>query len=344
MPRFDLFKEKVLLHESLLALEISSAVAEPWYTERDMSDDRRRLLRMRSGKLQEPEAYEIPRIMGSDAHTLSGLGKNAAGARKLTRIKVNAASFDAVRIALLDGSARVRIEDLIPPDIPHFVGMKLTGGFLDRQVIRFSRNLTCIIGGRGTGKSTALESLRAASGNAARKNLLDSDVWPNNIELFYQDPTGRVHHLVKPKFYENANLSDPADGLTYVPIESYGQGETAETIQHCDKDPAVLREFLDGFMDLGSLRRDDQALRDQLLKNQSEIERLKLEVNATADIQKAKANAEAQLKSLKEKDAAAVVELEEKLARGKRFKTDLISKLNSLFTGYREALSDTSVR
>lgn len=343
MPRFDPFKEKVLLHEALLALEISGVAAEAWYTDRDGSDDRKRLLGLRAAKLRETEAYEVPRVMGSDAHTLGALGKNASGARKLTRIKVDTKSYDAVRIALHDAGARVRIEDLIPPDIPHFVGMKLSGGFLDGQMIRFSRNLTCIIGGRGTGKSTALESLRAASGNTARKNLLDSDVWPDKIDVLYQDQAGRTQHLTKPKYYENTNLTDPAGGITQVPIESYGQGETAETIQHCDKDPLVLLDFLDGFIPLAQLRREDEDLRELLLRNQTEIERLKLEVNTIPDIQKAKVNAEAQLKALREKDAAEVVALEEKLARGRRFKSDLITNLNNLFKGHREALADNSV-
>jgi predicted ATPase len=73
-------------------------------------------------------------------------------------------SFNACKIALLDASARTRIEESIPNDIPHFVGIKLEGGFLKDQIVQFSRNLTCIIGGRGSGKSTLLESLRAAGG------------------------------------------------------------------------------------------------------------------------------------------------------------------------------------
>ena len=39
--------------------------------------------------------------------------------------------------------------------------------FLDDQVVHFSKNLTCIIGGRGAGKSTMLESLCVTSGNGS---------------------------------------------------------------------------------------------------------------------------------------------------------------------------------
>ena len=88
---------------------------------------------------------------------------------------------------MIDSSARIRIEDLIPSSIPHFVGIKFDGGLVDKQIIKFSKNLTCLIGGRGTGKSTILESLRAASGNNVRANFIDNEVWPDRISLIYED-------------------------------------------------------------------------------------------------------------------------------------------------------------
>ena len=343
MPRFDAFKEGLLAHDGLLGLEISSVFAEAWYTERDDSADRKRLLAIRAKKRSEDDSYELPRVLGSDAHSLSALGKNLSGVRKVTRVKLDTPTFAALRIAFLDPVARIRIEDMIPAAIPHFVGLRLTGGFMDGQSLRFSKNLTCIIGGRGTGKSTMLESLRASAGASARDGLLDSDVWPDEIDLIYQDQAGRRHHLKKSKFYPVVNLSDPDEGITKVSIESYGQGETAETIQHCDKDPAILLGFLDAFIDLELLKDGDSGLRDQLLANQTEIERLKLEVNTLPDLQRAKANAEAQVKALKEKDAASIVDLEEKLARGKRFKEELINRLTTLFKTYREALGQNDL-
>ena len=57
-------------------------------------------------------------------------------------------------------------------------------------------------------------------------------------------------------------------------IESYGQGETADTIQHCDEDPSILLRFLDGFIDFGELRNQDEAMRDAILTNQTVIETL----------------------------------------------------------------------
>jgi hypothetical protein len=343
MPRFDPFKEKVLLHEALLGIEISRVENEIWYTGRDISADRKRLWKLRADKMKEGEEYELPRLLGSDAHTFDSFGKNASGNKKLTRIKVDICSFDSLRIALLDPGARLRLEDLIPTTVPHFMGMALGGGFLNGEIVRFNNNLNCIIGGRGSGKSTALESLRAGSGNHTRDELIESEAGPDAISLIYQDQVGRIYSFFKSKSYQSVNLTDPTDGITRVPIESYGQGETAETIQHCDKDPAVLLEFLDRFTDLDNLKREDYDLSETLLENQTEIERLKLDINTRPEIQKAKANADAQLRVLKEKDASQIVILEEKLARGRQFRTELVAKLNELFKLHRAALSDSSV-
>ena len=162
--------------------------------------------------------------------------------------------------------------------------MKLEGGFLHNQVVHFSRNLTCIIGGRGAGKSTMLESLRVASGNPSDNSLIDSEVWPDQISLLYEDEVGQRHTLTRSKLNEVGNANQ--DGPTWIPIESYGQGETAETIQHCDKDPAILLKFLDGFIDLAEMEEKDRELRDALLANQSTIEALQRNINRIAETER----------------------------------------------------------
>jgi hypothetical protein len=82
-PRFDLFKEAVLTHEHLLGLEISNVSAAHWYSDRDDNPDRRRLHSLRAKKQGDDDAYELPRIMGSDAHGLAALGKNVVPASSL---------------------------------------------------------------------------------------------------------------------------------------------------------------------------------------------------------------------------------------------------------------------
>jgi len=341
-PKFDVFKQEILNAKNLLALEVSNAANAGWFSHSDDNSDRKNCASLRCKTLGLEEEIELTKVMSSDAHSIDALGKNAAGNRRLTRIKMESLSFDALRIALLDGAARVRLEDLIPASVPRFVGMKLEGGFLRDQVIHFSPNLTCIIGGRGAGKSTMLESLRTCSGNEVANTIVDSEVWPDSITLLYEDEVGQQHTLSRSKMNEVSN-GDP-NGPKQIAIESYGQGETAETIQHCDKDPSILLSFLDDFVELKELKNRDAELRDELLTNQTEIERLQLDRNRIPEIENAKKVADQQVETLKSQKAGEVVELEQKLATERRFRAELIEKLKTLVKSISESLTSDDLK
>ena len=232
-PKYDTFKQEVLNCTNLLGLEVAHSGNSDWFGHTDVNNDRRNCAKVRCQHLGHEEHMEIAKVMSSDAHSLGALGRNAKGDKRLTRFKMESLSFDSLRIALTDCAARVRLEDLIPLTVPYFLGMKLEGGFLKDQIVHFSRNLTCIIGGRGAGKSTMLESLRVVSGNM---------------------------------------------------IESYGQGETAKTIKKCGEDPGVILSFPNGFLDLARFESEDEQIREGLLNNQTEIERLEMEVSRITDL------------------------------------------------------------
>lgn len=343
MKGYTPFKKEVLLHPNLLGLEISSPTNENWFTDRDTSSDRKGLINLRREAIKEDHTYDIAKLMSSDSHQLSGLGKNAEGNKKLTRLKMDKLNFTSLKIALIDSAARVRIEEFIPKTIPRFIGLKFDGGFLDSQVVKFSNNLTCIIGGRGAGKSTILESVRAASGNNGRISLIDNDVWPERISLLYEDETGRQQVFTKDKLKDVINVSDTSSGVTQIIIESFGQGETAETIKNCDKDPSVLINFIDRFIDFGTLKSDDDEVCQQLLDNQTIIERLNIDIESIPQVEKAKINADEQVKALKAKNAKEVVDLEEGLANEKALRGELVKHLNTLIKGIKESISDKTV-
>jgi predicted metal-dependent phosphoesterase TrpH/ABC-type lipoprotein export system ATPase subunit len=343
MKGYTPFKQAVVINRNLLAMEISSATNENWFTDRDTIQDRKGLINNRRAVLGEDHTYDIAKVMSSDAHVLATLGRNAVGNKKMTRLKIDEYNFHSFKIALIDSAARVRIEDLIPPSISRFVGVKFDGGFLDGQTIKFSSNLTCIIGGRGAGKSTVLESVRVTSGNEGRDSLIDNEVWPERISLVYEDETGRQTIFTKDKLKELINTTDPSHGLSQAQIESFGQGETAQTIQHCDKDPSVLIKFFDSFVDFETLKNDDDDVCESLLNNQTAIERLSLEIETIPHVTKAKNNADEQVKALKEKNAKEVVDLEEGLANERALRGELTTHLNALITDIKKSLSDKTV-
>ena len=195
---------------------------------------------------------------------------------------------------------------------------------------------------RGAGKSTMLESLRVASGNPTENSIIDSEVWANEISLIYQDEAGQTHTLTRSKLNDVSN-ADP-NGPTWVAIESYGQGETAETIQHCDKDPAILLKFLDGFIDLAAMQQEDDGLRDSLLQNQELIEALQRDINHIEELEKAKKVADGQVAALKSQNASAIVDLEETLAKERLFRDQLKTNLTTLLTSINECLTSQELK
>jgi hypothetical protein len=157
---FPPYKTDVLVSPSLLGVELKDAHSVVSYGAFDPEQQRVRLGNKRIAALGLGEKQYLARVLFSDAHSVATLGKNAQGNRKLTRIKMDSPSFNGIRIALQDADARIRLEDETPQSVPYIPGIKLEGGFLDGQAVHLSRNLNCLIGGRGAGKSTIFEAAR----------------------------------------------------------------------------------------------------------------------------------------------------------------------------------------
>lgn len=343
--RFDPKMEAIIKHECLYGLEITDKNSFDLYTERDSSanlQDRMNLISQRIKFLDLEKGYEFPKLMSSDAHTLDRLGTNASGEKKLTRIKLDSLTFHAYRIALISSNSRIRIENLIPEKLPRFVGMSLNGGLLSNQIIHFSNNLTCIIGGRGAGKSTMLEALRVASGNNSEMSVVDSEVWPEEINLTYEDETGQIINFSREKNSTANNISDD-EGLSRIPIESYGQGETAKTIQFSEQNPQFLIDFLNSFLELDELNSNDKTLREQLHENQSKLRSLRLEVSQIPEVTKMKINLEGKLKQLQQDKASELVNFHLSLIKEKEIRADIIKDLKELIEKYKDILTDKTI-
>lgn len=336
---YNPFKEAILKHELLYGLEISNRNASDWYSELDTNADRKRLFRARKETLNEDNSYNLAKIMSSDAHKMSSFGKNLSGTKKLTRLKLDSLDFNSFRVAFLDANSRVKIEEDIPTSFPKFIGIEFDGGILDGNKIHFSDNFNSLIGGRGTGKSTILESLRAASGNSTREDIIDNEVWPDTIKLYFQDEAGQIIEFQKQKYNGNLNFTDPKNGIQQITIESFGQGETAATIQKCGKDPEVLLKFIDCFIDTSSFLVRDETLRTELLENQTLKERLKLEIDRIPTIEQALNNAKGQLSTLKTNNAKEVVELEEGIANERTLRSELLLNLEAHVQNISEGLN-----
>ena len=110
---------------------------------------------------QHKRARPVSIINASDANNPEDLKKGGAS----SFIKMSDVSVEAFRQAFLDPESRIRLNSDPQPE-PHaeFLAMTWEGGFLDGTSVHFNGNLNALVGGRGTGKSTMIESVRYALG------------------------------------------------------------------------------------------------------------------------------------------------------------------------------------
>ncbi len=208
-PNNSPHKIDILCHECLLGIELKKADTIVCYSPSDNDSDRSNIGQERIKRLGLGSNQYLARVLNSDAHSLNALGKNASGNKKVTRIKIDSPSFSAIKLAFDDSDARIRIEDQIPNSIPRIVGLQLDGGFLDGQKIHLSPNLNCIVGGRGTGKSTTFEAIKCLVGKHSESGVIDSEVWPGNVYLGWCDQAEQYHTLSRPLGGNIFNVNDP---------------------------------------------------------------------------------------------------------------------------------------
>lgn len=188
-----------------------------------------------------------------------------------------------------------------------------------------------------------MESIREATGNKSFSKVCDSEVWPQNILLDYTDEADQTQTFQREKNANVVNRSDPDSGITSIPIESYGQGDTASTIQHSEENPQVIINFLDAFLDLKLLEAQDSEYVELLRSNQSEMNKLRINIVSLPDAKKALENEHRKLKAMEQSKAAEIVKLHNALLQERDFRKTLINDLNNLIKTYRDILGDTNL-
>jgi hypothetical protein len=268
------WKKDILNSPGLYGLELDDPNHLIWYSHSDEPTangaERRKLIVARAKVPAIMGRPDLAHIQGSDAHSL----KEFATGRILTRFKLNELSFDAFRTALIDNEARVRPIATIPRSVPRVLGMQLTGGFLDGEIYHFSDNLSCFIGGRGTGKSSALQTLAYGLGIDDDMETLGN--CPGTVIVYAEDTNGvrfryeRVQGsapIVKAK--DEGEIGEvPVDAFR---VEYYRQGELAEVAKNPLKNPVLLQQFLDRHLMLNDLLQKETQIIAALEQNSAQL-------------------------------------------------------------------------
>ena len=211
-------------------------------------------------------------------------------------IKMSEVTIEGLRQAFLDPDSRIRLNsDPVPEEHAEVVTLAWEGGFLDGASIHFNPNLNILVGGRGTGKSTVIESLRhvldlESIGEEARKahqgvvrQVLRSGT---KITLRARSYRPAKHEYLIERTIpnpplvrdENGQLSNllPKDILPRV--EVYGQHEISELTRSPEKLTLLLERFVQHDEPLkqrkANVGRDLRQTRLSLLEVRSEIQTL----------------------------------------------------------------------
>lgn len=187
-------------------------------------------------------------------------------------IKMSEPSLEGLKQAFLDPESRVRLaSDDAPPKHVELVAMSWEGGFLDGLRIHWNENLNVLIGGRGTGKSTIIESIRAVLANEALgeraqeahkgllKNVLRQGTKISLLVRSYE-PSPRDYVIERtipnPPTVKDANglvlKLTPADILPHIDI--FGQHEVSELSRDPQKLTGLLARFMREDADHGAQR------------------------------------------------------------------------------------------
>ena len=266
--------------ENLLAVQIPGPIE-------DLPQDIRPIVRNRNAQYCRTHAPEdglaIAVVNAKDIVKPEQLGAPSA----TCWIKMQEVTIDGLRQAFLDPGSRVRLNPkkgkFEPDEHMEIVTVGWEGGFLDGVTVHLNPNLNVLIGGRGTGKSTVVESIRSALGldpvgDEARNahNGIVRQVLRNGtkISLLVRVQRPGVHEyrieqtipnppLVREKSGEVLHRT-PTDILPRV--ETYGQHEISELA----RSPEKLTRLLDRFVarDKSLARRKTSVSRD-LARNRS---------------------------------------------------------------------------
>ncbi len=326
-------KEAVICSPALVAVEVDDAAEAEWYTRRESgveAEPRLELLKKREAELGA-DGGRLAKLLFSDAHSVDRIGRDREGRDRITRVKMSEPSFAAFRTALADAEARIKLEASVPPDYPRLVGARFKGGFLDGQEIAFSPNLTCLIGGRGAGKSTALESIDAVCRSESSK-FDDGDNSPDTVQLIYRDEFGELHYLKRDSGKMTYELSGEGAMETNIEIEGYGQDRVASIIRGYPEKPQPLLAFLDQFADLDEIGAELDELAERLGANAAATKPLSGAPKRRADAERELGKTRLKLKALEESNLKEALEWRRKLQGERRLRAELEQRLNEIAT------------
>lgn len=338
---FQNWKKDIIISPGLYGLECDSKEALLWYSEFDEDGqagvERRKLFIARQSVPELAARSQLAHIQGSDSHSMGQFEYQSTN-KTWTRIKLAELSFNSLRVALVDPTARVRNYTSMPRSTPRIRGVSFTGGFLHGEMVNFSSNLNCLIGGRGTGKSTAIRALAYAFG--INNDFSNYDNCPDSIIVWCEDQNGVLYRYsrtrggdIEVKAKEDASIIDvPSDAFH---IEYFGQGELAKVAEDPLKNPELFQEFLDRHIDLRDFLQTEELLVNKLKENASRLLPLESAFLQLKEKKKTLQEVEKKLEVAEEGNLRGVIGTQSKLASEKIVRESIDAIATEYTNGYK---------
>ncbi len=235
-------------------------------------------------------------VMSSDAKSLGkdAQGQPAANALgyRYTWLKMSKPSIEALRQAFLDPLSRIQLHGSRPSDTqvhPRITKVAVQGAkFLEDQEVCFSAGFNCVIGGRGSGKSSLLEYVRFAVGldepaakaeeddpalQRKRKQLRESLTPGSELRVSFEVGNGVSDTLVyapgKPpsqqRWLDGREVADLNTVLRQLQLQFFSQGELSRMTSG-DRGQAQVLSLIDtaGGVTLLELKASERNLKARL--------------------------------------------------------------------------------
>lgn len=204
-----------------------------------------------------------------------------------TWFKVSSPALESLKLAVKTPETRVSFEDPKSKPRPRIMSVSWVGGYLDGVTVPISSDLTALIGGRGAGKSTVIESIRYAldiqpiSDQMAKdhKAIVNQVLNAGTIVRVIVESVSPIIQtytierevpnppVVLDSVGNRTNLS-PEDAIG--PVEVFGQHELAELSGDSDSIAELIMRF-NGSAEDDSLL---EGVRKRLRENRDELRRV----------------------------------------------------------------------
>lgn len=260
--------------------------------------------------------------------------------------------------ALADPESRVRLNSDPEPLLrPVIRAVHWDGGYLDGQTVVLSEHLNVLVGAPGAGKSTVLESIRAAFGlrahgeraDAGFRDLTQAALANATISVIVEHPSPRPSRVVVRRTFPHP--PEVLDWDTFEPSgrrvedlrplpEVYGQHEIAELSQDETKRTQVLRRFVPAD---GALDEKVATLGSKLADVEARLEVAEETVDDLAAQAQLLAGVEVELKKWKDAGFAAKLEQGTVVEREHRYLKrveEFVSQLSAQLAAVESALAD----